>query len=358
MRKLVRNRWEKSSSLLKTFSIFIAVFLGLSMVSATAENTTADITACINKNTGSVRISQICSPRETPFQWLINGLTGKQGPRGSQILGAKDAAELTSKNIGEIGDFVITTSDSILFGPKTATGWPKVGTKLQGAIGPQGIAGLNGATGATGATGAQGPGGSGPAGTTGATGTTGSAGTPGVKIAEQSVCDGPDAGTVADELCKIGMVGPGGGYIFFIDYMDQYADFNYLEAAPADSSASIVWCNTSTSLGLNGWDKSAVGRGQLNTTVILAGCSTGAARSADAYFTATKTDWFLGSSGEMMLMYTNLRQAGVGGLASGSYWSSSEVDGGDHGWTQIFSYGYQEFSSKGNSHFVRPVRSF
>jgi hypothetical protein len=55
-----------------------------------------------------------------------------------------------------------------------------------------------------------------------------------------SVCDGTDAGTTADELCKIGMTGPGGGPVFFIDYFDQYASFcasgdcNYLEASTAD----------------------------------------------------------------------------------------------------------------------------
>jgi ABC-type transport system involved in cytochrome c biogenesis permease subunit len=50
-----------------------------------------------------------------------------------------------------------------------------------------------------------------------------------------------------------------------------------------------------------------------------------------------KDDWFLGSIGEMMLMYTNLRQAGVGGFSTGYYWSSSERD--QHAWDQDFNYG-------------------
>jgi hypothetical protein len=34
-------------------------------------------------------------------------------------------------------------------------------------------------------------------------------------ITQQSVCDGSDADTVANEVCKVGMTGPGGGLIFF-----------------------------------------------------------------------------------------------------------------------------------------------
>jgi len=75
--------------------------------------------------------------------------------------------------------------------------------------------------------------------------------------------------------------------------------------------------------GLDEWSANAVGAGQANTTAMIGACTSGAANSADLYLTATKSDWFLGSEGEMMLMYTNLRQAGVGGFAGGLYWSSS-----------------------------------
>jgi hypothetical protein len=136
-------------------SVAISFVLGASFVSASAENVTADILACINKNTGSVRISQTCSPRETPFQWLINGLTGKQGPRGAQILTGKSILEAESKLIGEVGDYFLSSNDATLYGPKTSKGWPSSGAKLQGPIGPPGPVGL------------QGPGGSGPQGPAG-----------------------------------------------------------------------------------------------------------------------------------------------------------------------------------------------
>jgi len=198
---------------------------------------------------------------------------------------------------------------------------------------------------------------------TGATGATGA-------ITQLSVCDGTDAGTVADELCKIGMTGPGGGPIFFIDYNDQYATFcgtgdcNYLEAAPLScEQASTSWSSAKTAVtGARGWGAQGVGQGQANTTAILAvftsdTTSNNAAKYADSLTCGTKTDWFLGSLGEMMLMYTNLRQAGVGGFSTGGYWSSSE-DAETSAWTQIFSNGLQLNFLKTNTYYVRPVRAF
>ena len=207
---------------------------------------------------------------------------------------------------------------------------------------------------------------SGVAGATGATGATGASGSG--AITQQSVCDGTDAGTVADELCKIGMTGPGGGLIFFVDYNDQYPSFcatgdcNYLEASPADATSG-AWCSdTSTNLGLTGWDKSAVGAGRTNTATADITCTTGAVRTAVDYTAPSfngvaKDDWWLGSIGEMMLMYANLRQAGVGGFSTASYWSSSEDDG-NYAWTQYFSAGYQNYNTKTNPYYVRPVRAF
>ena len=182
------------------------------------------------------------------------------------------------------------------------------------------------------------------------------------------MCDGTDAGTVADELCKIGMTGPGGGLIFFVDYNDQYASFcatgdcNYLEASPANATSG-TWCSdTSTGLGLTGWDKSAVGAGRTNTTTADTTCTTGAVQTAVDYTAPSfngvaKDDWWLGSIGEMMLMYTNLRQAGVGGFSLDFYWSSSENDASD-AWLQYFNRGSVIYSTKNYAWYVRPVRAF
>ena len=126
------------------------------------------------------------------------------------------------------------------------------------------------------------------------------------------------------------------------------------------------WCDDPGPLGLTGWDKSAVGSGQANTTNMITDpniCSEGAAVSADSYTAPNGTaDWFLPSIGEAMLMYTNLRQAGVGGFATDDdYWSSSEVDAvGDasEAWGQDFSIGDQDDNDKDDAYYVRPVRSF
>jgi hypothetical protein len=59
----------------------------------------------------------------------------------------------------------------------------------------------------------------------------------------------------------------------------------------------------------------------------------------------------------MMLMYTNLRQAGVGGFSTVSYWSSSELDV-TNAWYQGFYFGNHDYSYKDDPIYVRPVRAF
>ena len=217
---------------------------------------------------------------------------------------------------------------------------------------------------------------------TGAAGTNGTNGTNAtVAITQQSVCDGSDADVIANEVCKIGMTGPGGGVIFFVDYNDQYVGLNYLEAAPqgwsnglpnvnlgdvtgeipgtATVDPKMKWCsNTSSLLGLNAWSNSAVGAGASNTSTADTTCAGGAIQAASDYAGGSQSDWFLPSVGEAMLMYTNLRQQGVGGFASDYYWSSSEYDA-TSAWIQLF-FGGPQFSDYGKAStlYVRPVRVF
>jgi hypothetical protein len=86
-------------------------------------------------------------------------------------------------------------------------------------------------------------------------------------------------------------------------------------------------------------------------------CAGGAIQAASDYSGGSQTDWFLPSFGEAMLMYTNLRPVGVGGFASGDYWSSSE-GAADAAWYQIFGNGFQSNTNKSSTYFVRPVRAF
>ena len=164
-------------------------------------------------------------------------------------------------------------------------------------------------------------------------------------------------GTFVPTTYKIGSRGPGGGWIFYVDLYDQYPGFTYLEAAPTDI-ASLPWCNNSTSIpAVAGWASKAVGKGQANTTAMLGVCSSGAANAADLYLTATKSDWFLPSLGEVKLMYNNLLEAGVGGFANDLYWSSTENDSSD-AWAQDFDTGAQDSYGKFSSLRVRAVRAF
>jgi hypothetical protein len=247
----------------------------------------------------------------------------------------------------------INSVTKTLFGPKNLDGsWP-AGVSM---VGPPGAAGVAGPAGPSGP---QGPGGgSGPAGAPGVNGTNAT-----LAITELLLCDGPDAGTVADEKCKIGMTGPGGGTIFFVDYNDIYPTFNYLEAAPTScESAPQRWSSADTGVtAARGWAARAVGAGQSNTAAIKAVFTADNSGNNAAYFATScsaggKSDWFLGSLGEMKLMYDNL--IGVGGFVELYYWSSTEYDTAN-AWDQYFSYGYQGITAKANtSRYVRPVRAF
>jgi hypothetical protein len=283
------------------------------------------------------------------------GLTGAAGLSGKDGVDGKDGKTLWNgikdpeNTWGAPGDMFINSVTKTLFGPKDLDEtWP-VGVSMVGPKGDQGPMGLTGAAGPSG--------GSGPAGPAGANGTNAT-----IAITELFVCDGPDAGTVANEKCKIGMTGPGGGLIFFVDYNDIYAGFNYLEAAPEETAEIINWSNVwnNSVLGVTAAASRAVGRGQTNTNAIVAASISGAAIYADSYISpiyngAVKSDWFLGSLGEMQLMNDILRF--TDGYYLQEYWSSSEAFP-DHAWFLQGTNGTYYFQEKGGAAFVRPIRAF
>ena len=284
----------------------------------------------------------------------VDGLTGATGLNGKDGRDGKDGKTLWNgvkdpeSTWGAPGDMFINSVTKTLFGPKElTTGWP-AGVSMVGPKGDQGPIGL------TGATGPQGPGGSGPAGPQGPAGATGSSG---IAITQLSIC-----GASGTSLCKVGVQGPGGGTIFFVDYNDIYPTFNYLEAAPTSCEATRAWSSANTSVpAAGGWGARSVGAGQGNTNAIKAvftgdgDTNNNAAYFATSCLAGDKSDWFLGSLGEMKLMYDNLQ--GVGGFVEGNYWSSSEY-GALAAWYQAFTNGVQDFNGKVNSYYVRPVRAF
>jgi len=299
-----------------------------------------------------------------------NGLTGAAGLPGKDGAAGKDGKTLWNgvkdpeSTWGAPGDMFINSVTKTLFGPKNLDGsWP-AGVSMvgpQGAQGPIGLPGLNGSSG-----------GSGPAGATGATGATGASG-----VAAPIVTGANCIGTKC--TYKIGDTGPGGGIIFFVDYNDIYTGVNYLEAAPVGWGNAITvnqggltgettgsatvdplmkWCSdTTTLLNLNLWTHSGVGKGATNTSTADTACAGGAIQAAADYAGGSNTDWFLPSIGEAMLMYTNMRQIGVGGFVADYYWSSSE-NVATNAWIQSFVFGYQNGNGKDATYYVRPVRAF
>jgi len=267
---------------------------------------------------------------------------------------------IPAKTIGIDGDFFIDIKNANLYGPKTKGVW-KLATSLRipdvkeivlptpgidGAKGNQGEQGLTGAAGTNGVDGIK-----------GADGAKGATGASGIAITQLSIC-----GASGTSLCKVGVQGPGGGTIFFVDYNDIYNGFNYLEAAPkACESTSKTWASALTAVtAAGGWAGRAVGAGPANTSAIQAVFATDTSANNAAYFATScpaggKSDWFLGSLGEMKLMYDNLQ--GVAGLAAISYWSSTEFDD-LFTVTQGFGGGTQNVDVKTANYYVRPIRAF
>ena len=119
----------------------------------------------------------------------------------------------------------------------------------------------------------------------------------------------------------------------------------------------LRWCGNSYDRILNRWEDRAVGAGESNTTTALTTCESGAIKAARDYRGGSKTDWSLGSLGEVKLMYDNL--LGLGGFIWGDYWSSSGGEDGDV-WAKAFTFleGYTLNGYKSGIRYVRPVRAF
>jgi hypothetical protein len=180
---------------------------------------------------------------------------------------------------------------------------------------------------------------------------------------EQSIC-----GPAFKSVCTVGSIGPGGGTIFFVDWHNEYPEFDYLETAPNDWSADrstidpvLPWCDNAIKLtqgNINNWIDRAPGKGKSNTQAMLKVCQSGAANAVDEYNKSGRSkfhDWFLPSLGCLMWM-ANATQ-GLAGLSSTEYWSSSEYSN-DGAWVESVSRGYQGSAGKANLLAVRPARSF
>jgi TolB-like protein len=122
---------------------------------------------------------------------------------------------------------------------------------------------------------------------------------------------------------KIGDIGPAGGFVFYDKGV--FSDgWRYLEAAPYDIGP--VQFSKSSMPNVQITDKK-VGSGKANTAVILTILKQNDDLDKAAYLCSMLNingynDWFLPSSEELKLIYTNLALKGLG-VSSHIYWSST-----------------------------------
>jgi hypothetical protein len=161
----------------------------------------------------------------------------------------------------------------------------------------------------------------------------------------------------------IGDIGPAGGIVFYITDVRGGFGVHGLEAAPNDQGRARWGCfdDYNNYQSIEGADGTAIGTGAQNTADILAGCNEVgiAAQLATEYVWPNgQTDGHLPSYEELNALYE--QRFMVGGVAGGSYWSSSE---GSHGWFargQLFTFSYygQDDHTKDQTLIVRAVRAF
>jgi hypothetical protein len=181
---------------------------------------------------------------------------------------------------------------------------------------------------------------------------------------------------------RVGDRGPAGGTIFYVESSVKSWG-QYLEFAPNGwfdgmSDPKSIWCDltdreilqpkspTDEVRFLTG---NEIGKGKVNTQIMLNICNAGAANIASEYFGGGKSDWFLPSLEELnqLCKFARGQTQGIGNCKpSGSlkqgfsnhYWSSSEVDA-KYAWDRFFNIGNSNLSNKDfDGNWVRPIRSF
>jgi len=131
------------------------------------------------------------------------------------------------------------------------------------------------------------------------------------------------------KVYKIGDRGPAGGWIFY-DKGSFSDGWRYLEAA-IDTTEHSMYGGTYYDAVIQGTND-AIGFGRRNTNIIVDQMKriSGSEEIPVQYCTALNlggyNDWFLPSEGELLYMYSNLKQKGLGNFKDGSYWSSSQSD--------------------------------
>ena len=231
-------------------------------------------------------------------------------------------------------------------------------------------------------------------GATGAKGDTGAAGASSpTGFTARSVC-----GSNGTTLCAVGVQGPGGGTIVYVDSTNDIPGYDYLEVAPTEASVStgVVWSTTTANCGSaasancrtsflsdagTALDFIGFGTGRAATAAIVARHNAGsvaktayAAGLADSYTTATASDWFLPSKDELNEVCKYARNTGqapgasticdggssatLRGFSDFFYWSSSETETDGSSAQSFGGSPYLVSADRSSTNDVRPVRAF
>jgi hypothetical protein len=157
--------------------------------------------------------------------------------------------------------------------------------------------------------------------------------------------------------------------IFFVDYYNEYANFDYLESAlegwsGQNSDPTATWAQVSLqNTTASGANYRKLGSGLQNTLAIIgqgnSTTSSSAAAWARSYNGGGKSDWYLPSVSELQLMFQvlSLRMELSYFVPGGAYWSSTQL-GPDQAMQVEFRTGYLGYTEKSNLYKVRPIRSF
>jgi hypothetical protein len=92
-------------------------------------------------------------------------------------------------------------------------------------------------------------------------------------------------------------------------------------ATETDQSASLVWSNTNTLVGVTNQENGQAGTDKITQTEMM--CCYAAKLCKDLTLNGYD-DWYLPSLGEVSLMYDNKNE--IGGFGQANYWTSTEYD--------------------------------
>ena len=170
--------------------------------------------------------------------------------------------------------------------------------------------------------------------------------------------------------CAVGDLAPGGGYVFYVSATPINVATGISTGGIYLATAPQTWyggaADPTASWGCSGTDISgtsaSVGSGAQNTWLNTVGCATAGRASRLAADSSAEgfTDWFMPSSGELNLIYSNLKLSNLSNLNGTDYWSSTQdvTNPASSAMYRWFGGSSSGPTDKNNTLSVRPIRAF